>query len=77
MKTIVLLLTASVIAVNIHAQSFSINTDGSTAHNSAILDVKSSSKGMLIPRLSLAERLAVASPPTGLMIYPSENEPNF
>lgn len=77
MKTIVLLLTASVIAVNIHAQSFSINTDGSTAHNSAILDVKSSSKGMLIPRLSLAERIAVASPATGLMIYQTDNAPGF
>lgn len=77
MKTIVLLLTASVIAVNIHAQSFSINTDGSTAHSSAILDVKSSSKGMLIPRLTQAQRNAVAAPATGLMIYQTDNETGF
>ena len=33
------------------AQSFAINTDGSTAKNSAIMDVKSNSKGMLVPQL--------------------------
>ena len=59
------------------AQSVSINTDGSTAHGSAMLDVKSSSKGMLIPRLTLAERNAVASPATGLMIYQTDNTPGF
>jgi len=77
MKTIVLLATAFLTALNIHAQSFSINTDGSTAHSSAMLDVKSNSKGMLIPRLTLAERNAVASPATGLMIYQTDNTAGF
>lgn len=71
MKTIVLLLTAFLPAVNIHAQSFSINTDGSTAHSSAMLDVKSNSKGILIPRLSTVQRTAIATPAKGLIVYDS------
>ena len=38
-----------------NAQSFAINTDGSTAHASALLDVKSTTKGVLVPRMSKAE----------------------
>lgn len=34
------------------AQSLAINTDGSTANSSALLDIKSTTKGLLIPRLT-------------------------
>jgi hypothetical protein len=37
--------------------------------NSAILDVFSSSKGLLMPRLSTEQRNAISSPAPGLMIY--------
>jgi hypothetical protein len=50
---------------NIHAQSFAINTDGSSAHASALLDVKSTNKGLLVPRMSKAEKNAIAAPATG------------
>lgn len=56
------------------AQSFSINTDGSTAHPSAMLDVKSTIKGLLIPRMSRTERNAIAAPATGLLIF--QNAPD-
>ncbi|MFN8243013.1 MAG: hypothetical protein U0X40_03070 [Ferruginibacter sp.] len=58
----------------IMAQSLSVNTDGSTAHPSALLDVKSTTKGMLVPRMSRAERDAIASPATGLLIF--QNAPD-
>ncbi len=51
------------------AQSFAINTDGSTASSSSILDVKSTDKGILIPRMTKAQKNAIASPAAGLMIY--------
>ncbi|MFM6925562.1 MAG: tail fiber domain-containing protein, partial [Ferruginibacter sp.] len=51
------------------SQSVSINNDGSTAHASAMLDIKTNTKGLLIPRLTKAEKNAVASPATGLLIY--------
>ena len=54
------------------AQSFAINTDGSTANPSAILDVKSNLKGILVPRMTSAQRTAIASPATGLMVYDTD-----
>ncbi|MBK6346535.1 MAG: tail fiber domain-containing protein [Bacteroidales bacterium] len=54
-----------------------INTDGSTPDNSAMLDVKSTSQGLLIPRMTLAQRNAIASPANGLMIYQTDNTPGF
>src|SRR6476661_6331767 len=56
------------------AQSVAINTDGSTANSSSILDVKSTSKGMLIPRMTKAQRTAIASPAQGLLVF--QNNPD-
>ncbi len=58
----------------VFSQSVAINTDGSTANASAMLDVKSTLKGMLIPRMSRTERNAIASPATGLIIF--QNAPD-
>ena len=55
-------------------QSFSINTDGSTANASAILDIKSTAKGMLVPRMSKTEKNAIPSPATGLLVF--QNAPD-
>jgi uncharacterized protein (TIGR02145 family) len=52
------------------AQSVGINTDGSAANASAILDVKSTTKGFLIPRMTESQRNAIASPiATGLRVW--------
>ncbi len=55
------------------AQSVAINTDGSAANASAILDVKSTAKGVLIPRMSTAQRNMIAAPATGLLLYNTDN----
>lgn len=47
----------------------SINTDGSPPDESAMLDIKSNSKGILLPRLTNSERDAIDSPVAGLIIY--------
>jgi len=49
-----------------------INTDASKPHVSAMLDIKSTSHGLLIPRMTLAQRNAIASPATGLLIYQTD-----
>ena len=43
----------------IAAQGVAINTSGALADGSAMLDISSSSKGMLMPRMSSAERNAI------------------
>jgi hypothetical protein len=46
-----------------------INGTGSPADNSAMLDIKSNNKGVLIPRVSSTSRKAIANPAAGLMVY--------
>ncbi len=46
-----------------------INTDGSSPDNSAMLDVKSTSHGVLFPRMSTSMRDLIPSPAIGLLIY--------
>ena len=65
---------ASAIHFTAGAQSLSINTDGSTAHTSALLDVKSTNKGVLVPRMSKTEKNAIAAPAAGLMVF--QNAPD-
>jgi hypothetical protein len=51
----------------------SINADGSLPDSSAMLDVKSTTKGMLIPRMTAAQRDAISNPANGLMIFCTDN----
>ena len=69
MKELLIFLLAINVCLLADAQSFSVNTDGSTADNSAILDVKSADKGMLIPRMTKAQKNAIGSPATGLLVF--------
>lgn len=54
-----------------------INTDNSDADNSAMLDVKSTTRGLLIPRMTSAQRDAIASPANGLFIFQTDNASGF
>jgi trimeric autotransporter adhesin len=54
---------------NANSQSLSINTTGAAADPSAILDVSSTLKGVLVPRMDKTQKNAIASPATGLLIY--------
>ncbi|MBL0057529.1 MAG: hypothetical protein IPP31_15455 [Chitinophagaceae bacterium] len=51
------------------AQSVSVNTDGSQPDNTAMLDIKSNSKGLLIPRLTTAQRTGIVTPALGLTVF--------
>ena len=54
---------------SLHSQ-VAINTDGSAPNSSAMLDVKSSDKGLLIPRLTTTQRNALSlTAVAGLMVY--------
>src|SRR5258706_1891262 len=48
-----------------------------TPNASSLLEIKSTTQGILIPRMTLAQRNAIASPATGLMIYQTNNTPGF
>ncbi|MEZ4965134.1 MAG: hypothetical protein R2791_07825 [Saprospiraceae bacterium] len=69
----VLLFCSFFLAEQLSAQ-VAINQDNSAPDPSAMLDVKSSDKGMLVPRLSTAQRAAVANPATGLLVFDTDTE---
>ena len=50
----------------------SVTNDGSAPDNSAMLDVKSTTMGELIPRMTSAQRTAIANPANGLMVYQTD-----
>ena len=51
----------------------SISNDSSLPDSSAMLDVKSAVKGLLVPRMTLIQRNQISHPAAGLMIYCTEN----
>jgi hypothetical protein len=52
-----------------NGQGVAINTDNTTADASAVLDVKSNTKGMLVPRMTTAQRTAIVAPAKGLLVF--------
>lgn len=61
----------------VRSQSVSINTTGNIADTSAILDITSVSKGILIPRMSQTQRLAIPLPAEGLLVYQTDGTKGF
>ncbi|MEP7170774.1 MAG: hypothetical protein ABI855_15505, partial [Bacteroidota bacterium] len=65
--TILAILLSALITRNCLAQGVGINNPTPAA--SALLDLTSTSKGLLAPRMTTAQRNAIASPATGLLVY--------
>ena len=59
------------------AQGVSYNTTGAPAHASAMLDVQSTSKGVLVPRMTAAQMAAIATPATGLMVFQTDGTAGY
>ena len=51
------------------AQGMAINTSGAAAATSAMLDVSSTTQGVLVPRLTTTQRTGIASPAQGLLVF--------
>lgn len=60
--------TTAAYAKSINAQTAVVG-DAAAADASAVLDIRSTSQGVLFPRLTTVEMNAVASPAAGLTIY--------
>jgi hypothetical protein len=54
---------------SVYSQSTGIGTN--SPNSSAVLDIQSTNKGMLIPRMTSAQRNLISSPATGLLIFDS------
>ena len=76
MKKTILLFITLFIAIMSYSQ-VGINTDGSDPDESAILDVKSTTLGLLIPRMTEIEKNAINLPATGLLVFQTNEITGF
>lgn len=60
---------------NSFAQSTGIGT--TTPDNSAVLELKSNTKGFLVPRMTSSERTAINNPAEGLLLYQTNIDTGF
>jgi microcystin-dependent protein len=69
MKKLLLLNVILALSTGIFAQ---VGIGTSTPHASAQLDVTSSSKGLLMPRMTASQRTAISTPATGLLVFQTD-----
>ena len=69
LATLLVLLLTSFGTVKIAAQSMGISSTSITPDASSIVEIRSTTKGLLIPRMTAAERDLISLPANGLMIY--------
>lgn len=63
--------------INVDANGNTGLGTGMTITSCALLEIKSTTKGLLLPRMSKAQRDAISSPVAGLAIYQTDNTPGL
>ncbi len=61
--------TNTIDAVNIKSSTGSVSIGVPNPHPSSILDINANDRGLLIPRMDSAQRLAIPAPAEGLLVY--------
>lgn len=69
MKHFLILIALLFLAHLLSAQGVSVNGTGAAPDTSAMLDIQSTAKGVLIPRMTSAQRTGIALPAIGLLVY--------
>jgi hypothetical protein len=69
MERLTIIIALSLLSGRLLMAQVSISTDNSQPDPSAMLDVKSTLKGMLLPRMTQAQILAISSPANGLQVF--------
>ena len=75
MKNVFLIATLLFISVHISAQNIGIGT--LTPDASAALEIKDTTRGLLIPRMTMQQRIAITSPGEGLMVFQTDSTKGF
>lgn len=57
------------VTVNVKSQGILFNAEGGKPDSSAIMELRSSSQGFLVPRMDEVQRLAISSPAQGLLVF--------
>jgi len=59
---------------NVNAVEESVGVGTATPASSAVLEVASTTKGFLFPRMTEVERIGIGAPATGLMVYQTDGD---
>lgn len=70
-------LLAAAFCLNVATAQNNLGVGTNTPHSSAKLEVSSSTQGLLIPRMTAAQRTAIAFPATGLLVYQVDGTTGF
>jgi hypothetical protein len=62
---------------NIFLSSGAAGIGTASPNTSSLLEINSTTKGLLIPRMTKAQRDFIATPATGLLIYQTNNTPGL
>jgi len=65
------------ISCSVFSYSQNIGIGTTTPHASAALEIQDSSKGILIPRMTMSQRTAIQNPAEGLMVYQTDSTKGF
>ena len=85
MKNLIQFLFVALIIVNFNATAqvnsgsilLKLGNNPSTINSSAVLEMESTTKGILIPRMTTAQRTAIANPVAGLQVYDKTTNSNW
>src|SRR5690348_4545180 len=58
-------------------RGMAVNFTGAPPNGSAILDVSSTTKGMLVPRMTSTQMHTISTPAAGLLVYATDSTPGF
>ncbi len=72
MTRYILILAISTLSLTSYAQQ-NVGIGTASPDSSAVLDLTSTDKGVLVPRMSASQRQAISSPAIGLMVYDTTN----
>lgn len=73
MKKFTILLSLMLLYTALSYAQVAINTDGSNPDSSAILDVKSTTGGLLLPRMTTFQLSYISNPAAGLLVYNTDS----
>ncbi len=76
-KLFLLFVLGYMLAQNTFGQGVAINTTGSGPDSSAMFDVSSTNKGILIPRMTMAQRNLIPAPANSLLIFQTDNDSGY
>ena len=78
MTKTILFIAATLLISNLYITAqVAVNTDNSDPDGSAMLDIKSTDKGFLPPRMTESQRDGISNPAVGLLVYQSDGTQGY